>query len=82
MRNLQILKRLLLISVFFAQGCASVQYYKEGVTQEEANRDTYDCRNLSAQSANNWGSPGNPFMIANGYDDCMKNKYGYKAVAK
>jgi hypothetical protein len=45
---------------------------------EEFERDKYECMNTSAQVAHNWGSSGNPFIIYDEMERCLKYRYGWR----
>ena len=69
---------LLLLLCFSLCGCATYQYvhYPEK-TQEELNRDSYDCQTTASQVAADKSMTGNYFYIPYEYDRCMQQKYGY-----
>jgi hypothetical protein len=58
--------------------CATYQLYPpDDLTQEEINRQTYDCRQVSTQYSANVGAKGNPFIISDEYTNCLRMKYGW-----
>ena len=77
------MKRITLIVgfLFLLGGCAG------GLThltknEQDFERDKYECQMIAEQSAANWGSRGNIFMIAQEINRCMRLKFGWTPVSK
>jgi len=62
--------------VILVSGCATTKWYPSRPDMDEAlyNRDIYECEKSAEASAHNWGSSGNPFMIANDMCKCMQSR--------
>jgi hypothetical protein len=58
-------------------GCARTVYTHPTKTTADFERDKYDCEKVAEQSAANWGSPGNPFMIVSEMKRCLELKHGW-----
>lgn len=65
-------------------GCASYQWtHYPAKSEEEFNRDSYDCQNIATEKVysrdlgNNPNNQFNPLYKALAYEDCLKQKYGY-----
>lgn len=64
--------------VLLLSACGTVPtYYKDGTTQEQFNKDLYDCQQAAAQYAANMGAPANPLVIGPEVQECMTRKHGY-----
>lgn len=66
-------------------GCGVTSQYVHSdpnKTQQQAQAESYDCRTIAYQYSANVGSPSNPFIIADQYNICMQQKYGYRLVPK
>ncbi len=72
------MKRLLFLPLaLFVSGCAPTLYCHPSKTQADFDREKYDCEKVAEQSAANWGSKGNIFMIADEMNKCLRLKYGW-----
>jgi len=69
---------LILIILLVFSGCAPTMYVHPTKDAQDFEHDKYECEKIAEQSAANWGSPGNPFMIANEIRRCLELKYGWK----
>ena len=58
-------------------GCATVVYTHSTKNAQDFERDKYECEKVAEQSAANWGSPGNPFMIVEEMRKCLELRYGW-----
>ena len=66
-------------------GCGVTHQYVHSdpnKTMAQAQAESYDCRQIAYQYSANVGSPSNPFIIADQYNICMQQKYGYALVPK
>lgn len=61
-------------------GCAPTMYTHPTKNAQDFNRDKYDCEKIAEQSAANWGSHGNPFMIVSEMKRCLELKFGWTPV--
>jgi hypothetical protein len=59
-------------------GCAQTVFVHDNKNAQAFERDKYDCQLVAAQSAANWGSAGNPFIIASEMQKCLKMKHGWR----
>lgn len=66
--------------VLFLFGCARTLYTHPTKNQQDFERDRYECRLVAEQSAANWGSPGNVFMIVEETKRCLEYRYGWQPV--
>lgn len=60
-------------------GCATV-YTHPYKNSQDFERDKYECRLTAEQSAANWGSHGNIFMIVDETKRCLEFRYGWEPV--
>ena len=72
--------RYLIPFVMLLSGCATFTYEHPGKTQEDFNRDKYDCLQVGTQYAANLGFNGNPMVVSDAAHKCMIQKYGYTVV--
>lgn len=75
------MRYLLLIAALSLSACATGMWFNPNVTNEQAQRDVYECRRDGEQYAANIGASGNPFLVADRYRECMKMK-GYTLQPK
>lgn len=61
-------------------GCAPTVFVHSTKTNTDFERDKYECMKIAEQSACNWGSCGNPFMIANETRQCLQLKFGWQPM--
>ena len=61
-------------------GCARTIYIHPYKNNQDFERDRYECRLVAEQSAANWGSPGNVFMIVEETKRCLELRYGWQPV--
>lgn len=71
------LSLLLLLAI---NGCAPTVFVHPTKNNEDFERDKYECEKIAEQSAANWGSRGNPFMIANEMKRCLQLKFGWRPM--
>ncbi len=73
------MKKIVLLAgiLFLVGGCVGGTYRHPNKTQQEFEKDKYECMLIAEQSAANWGSRGNIFMISRDMDQCLKLKFGY-----
>ncbi len=81
MKTITILTAILL-SCLSIIGCASTQWVHSYKNEQDFEADKYDCEKTAEQSAANWGSPGNPFMILNEMKKCLQYKHGWQKTTK
>lgn len=62
-------------------GCGG-KWCKPGATARDFERDQQRCMNEAAKVAAAWGSPGNPFMIADDTSKCLQLEYGYERCSE
>jgi predicted small lipoprotein YifL len=67
---------LALATLLATAGCGP-RYYKPGATAADFERDKYDCEHNAAAYASSWGTPGNPFLMADDMKQCLTKKYGW-----
>jgi hypothetical protein len=67
------MRTVLFISMFLTACATPIGYYKEGATEEQFQKDKYDCT-LDAEQR----SAGNPFLAGDYHQECMQKKHGYK----
>lgn len=68
-----------MIFLFIATiGCARTLYTHPTKNQQDFERDRYKCRLIAEQSAANWGSPGNVFMIVEETKRCLEFQYEWQ----
>ena len=74
------MKRLIAIGmiILLCAGCAGAKYYHPTKSEQDRIRDEYECDQIAAQYAANWGYPGNPFIIARESLQCMEIKQGWQ----
>ena len=76
------MKKLILVMgiLFLLGGCAMGKWTHATRTEQDFERDRYECMMIAEQSAANWGSRGNIFMMAQEINRCLKLKFGYYQV--
>jgi hypothetical protein len=75
------MRYLLLIVALLLSACATGVWVNKGVSNEQAQRDGYECQRDGEQYAANIGANGNPLIAAMRIRDCMKMK-GYTLQPK
>ena len=72
-------RTMLLVGILFLlTGCGIGSTYRHPTkTQTDFEKDRFECEMIAEQSAANWGSRGNIFMIARDTDRCLRLKFGY-----
>jgi hypothetical protein len=74
------MKRLILlcaVTAILLAGCTT-HYSKPGATQQDVNRDLYDCKVIAAQMY----GPNSDIARAMEVYNCMREKYGYEVDHK
>ena len=76
-------KALLILGLLILTGCATGHWEKVGTTQEEFNRDTYECQYRAETACQYWHPGQNVFVgiicVVNHHKDCMFG-HGYQWV--
>lgn len=80
LQNLSIL--ILLLILLLLIGCAPTVYTHPTKNAQDFERDKYDCEKIAEQSAANWGSRGNLFIIADEMKRCLELKFGWTPVRR
>lgn len=71
---------IIFVGFIILTGCARTIYTHPTKTSQDFERDRYECRLIAEQSAANWGSPGNIFMIVEETKRCLEYRYGWEPV--
>lgn len=66
-----------LLLVFLISGCATIWTHPTK-TSADFNRDYYKCERIATEATENWGYPGNPFIIANEIKKCLQMECGWQ----
>jgi len=61
-----------LLIMLFIGACAQTRYTHSTKGTQDFERDKYECEKIAKHQAEESGSPGNPFMIADKTDKCLR----------
>ncbi len=75
-------KIILIVGILFLLGGCVGGLTHLTKNEQDFERDKYECQMIAEQSAVNWGSRGNIFMIAQEINRCMRLKFGWVPVNK
>jgi uncharacterized protein YceK len=70
-------KALMVVLVPLLAGCGKTIWYHPTKTEADFQRGKYECEKIAEQSATNWGSKGDPFMMYQEMMRCMQSKFGW-----
>ena len=65
-------KLIVLLVVFLLNACAGVTWVHPTKNASDFESDKFECEGAAAAYADNWGSPGNVFMIADRMKLCLQ----------
>lgn len=67
---------LALLPLFFIVGCGA-KYCHQYKSLRDFEKDKYECSLVAQQVAAQWGMQGNPFVLADEMDKCMRYRYDW-----
>lgn len=71
------MRKIFFLVFFLCLGCAQTKWTKPGATQEDFNREAFDCQKIAEMTAANYGYHGNILIIGGEQKKCLRLKYGW-----